>query len=84
MSVLATSEDGGGAQPPSGHACLQDLAADDPDEVDNGIGDHPVGLDELGTSGVERDAEAGVVRVDVGPSDGGVGDRDAQCLVGQQ
>ena len=73
---------GVGPQPTIGHEVVQDVAADGADEVDDGVGDDAGGLDELVAGGVEGDDEAAPVGVDVGPADGGVGDRDAQRLVG--
>jgi len=52
------------------------VAADDPDEIDDVLGDHPGRCDELVPGGVERDAETGPVRVEATPSDRGIDDRD--------
>jgi len=60
------------------------VAADGADEVDDGVGDDAGGFDELVAGGVEGDGEAAPVGIDVGPADRGVGDRDAQRLVGDE
>ena len=64
----------GGAQPSVGHAVVADVAADDTDEVDDGLGDHSGGLDELVAGGVQGDGEATPVGIEVGLVDGGVND----------
>jgi len=56
----------GGPQPPGGHEVVQDVAADDADEVDGGVGDDAGGLDQLVPGGAESDGEAGAVGVGVG------------------
>ena len=75
---------GGGPQPPVGHEVVQDVAADGADEVDDGVGDDPGGVDELVAGGVQGDGEAAPVGIDVGLGEGGVEDRCAERLVGDE
>ena len=60
------------------------MAADDTDQVDDGVGDDAGGGDDLVTGGVEGDGEAGPVGIDIDDTECGVGDRDAQSLLGDQ
>jgi len=53
---------------------VADVAADDTDEVDDGLGAHTGGLDELVAGGVQGDGEATPVGIEVGLVDGGVND----------
>ena len=63
---------------------VQDVTADHADEVDCGVGDDPGREDELVARGVQGDGEAAPIGIEVGPGEGGVADRDAQRLVGDQ
>src|SRR3954454_7952554 len=59
----------------------QDVGADDADQVDDGVGDDPGGVDELVAGGVQGGGEAGPVGVEAGPAVGGVDHGGAQELV---
>ncbi len=48
----------------------QDLAADHPDEVDDGVGDHARSQNELVPGSVQGDGEAGAVGIEVGAAEG--------------
>ena len=74
----------GGPQASGWHEVVQHVAADDADKIDDGVGDDAGGGDELVMGSVKGDGEAGPVGIDIDAAERGVGDRDAQCLVGDQ